>query len=108
MQVLTSLTLLNITHVLHHYYPTGIAKYEVKWVSQAAASQRSGRAGRTGPGHCYRLYSANFYHEYLQPYQPPEITVTPLEELILQVSVRLMLSAVHISSGRVCLILFPY
>lgn len=64
----------------------GIAKYEVKWVSQAAASQRSGRAGRTGPGHCYRLYSANFYHEYLQPYQPPEITVTPLEELILQVS----------------------
>jgi len=62
----------------------GIAKYEVKWVSQAAAMQRQGRAGRTGPGHCYRLYSANFFHQYLQPYQPPEITVTPLEELILQ------------------------
>ena len=64
----------------------GIAKYEVNWVSQAAALQRQGRAGRTGPGHCYRLYSANFFHHYMQPYQPPEITVTPLEELILQVS----------------------
>jgi hypothetical protein len=66
----------------------GIAKYEVKWVSQAAAQQRQGRAGRTGPGHCYRLYSANFFHQYLQAYQPPEITVTPLEELILQVGRR--------------------
>lgn len=66
----------------------GIAKYEVKWVAQAGAEQRKGRAGRTGPGHCYRLYSANFYHHYLQPYQPPEITVTPLEELILQVGLR--------------------
>jgi ATP-dependent RNA helicase DHX37/DHR1 len=64
----------------------GIAKYEVRWVAQAGAEQRKGRAGRTGPGHCYRLYSANFYHQYLQPYQPPEITVTPLEELILQVN----------------------
>ncbi|KAJ1431273.1 hypothetical protein B484DRAFT_395536 [Ochromonadaceae sp. CCMP2298] len=62
----------------------GVARYEVRWVSQAGAEQRQGRAGRTGPGHCYRLYSANFFHQYLKPYQPPEITVTPLEELILQ------------------------
>ena len=71
----------------------GIAKYEVRWVSQAAAEQRQGRAGRTGPGHCYRLYSANFFHQYLQPYQPPEITVTPLEELILQVNVGIFCSS---------------
>ena len=29
---------------------------QVCWISQAAAEQRKGRAGRTGPGHCYRLY----------------------------------------------------
>lgn len=31
-----------------------VARYEVRWVSQASAAQRAGRAGRTGPGHCYR------------------------------------------------------
>lgn len=30
------------------------AKYEVSWISKASAEQRAGRAGRTGPGHCYR------------------------------------------------------
>ena len=32
----------------------GLARFEVRWVSKASAEQRSGRAGRTGPGHCYR------------------------------------------------------
>lgn len=31
-----------------------LARYEVGWVSKAAAEQRAGRAGRMGPGHCYR------------------------------------------------------
>lgn len=31
-----------------------MAKYEVGWISKASAEQRAGRAGRTGPGHCYR------------------------------------------------------
>lgn len=30
------------------------SKYEVAWISKASAEQRAGRAGRTGPGHCYR------------------------------------------------------
>ena len=62
-----------------------IVRYEVQWISQASAQQRQGRAGRTGPGHCYRLYSANFFHQHMLPFQAPEITRTPLEELILQV-----------------------
>ena len=33
---------------------TGIAKYKVGWISKASTQQRAGRAGRTGPGHCYR------------------------------------------------------
>ena len=35
---------------------SGISKFEVQWISKASADQRMGRAGRTGPGHCYRLY----------------------------------------------------
>ena len=34
---------------------TGVSTFRVTWVSQASADQRAGRAGRLGPGHCYRL-----------------------------------------------------
>ena len=33
---------------------TGVSKFEIEWISQAAADQRAGRAGRTGPGRCFR------------------------------------------------------
>ncbi|RYH29864.1 DEAD/DEAH box helicase [archaeon] len=61
-----------------------ISKFEIQWVSKASADQRAGRAGRTGPGHCYRLFSSNFYSEYMSDFQPPEILTTPLEDLVLQ------------------------
>ena len=32
-------------------------------ISQASANQRSGRAGRTGPGNCYRLYTERQYKD---------------------------------------------
>jgi HrpA-like RNA helicase len=72
----------------------GITKYQVNWVSKASANQRQGRAGRTGIGHCYRLYSANFYHTYMKPFLPPEITTTPLEDVILQM-VSLGIKEIH-------------
>ena len=34
-----------------------ISKLKEFWISQASSEQRKGRAGRTGPGICYRLYS---------------------------------------------------
>ncbi|KDD72186.1 hypothetical protein H632_c3728p0, partial [Helicosporidium sp. ATCC 50920] len=34
----------------------GVARFDVGWISAASAEQRAGRAGRTGPGHCYRLF----------------------------------------------------
>lgn len=34
---------------------TGLTSHVVNWTSKASANQRAGRAGRTGPGHCYRL-----------------------------------------------------
>lgn len=53
------------------------------WISKASAEQRKGRAGRTGPGVCYRLYSETDYNE-LQPFSTPEIQRVPLDSLLLQ------------------------
>lgn len=39
----------------------GMDALQITPISQANANQRAGRAGRTGPGHCYRLYSANIF-----------------------------------------------
>lgn len=44
----------------------GIDDLQIYPVSQANANQRKGRAGRTGPGTCYRLYTEPAYkHEML-------------------------------------------
>ncbi len=51
--------------------------------SQAAANQRSGRAGRTGPGTCYRLFTETaFKHEMLAT-SVPEIQRTNLANVVL-------------------------
>ncbi|KAI4382005.1 hypothetical protein MLD38_008020 [Melastoma candidum] len=42
-------------------------------ISQASAKQRAGRAGRTGPGKCYRLYTERAYHNEMSPTTIPEI-----------------------------------
>ncbi|KAI8998955.1 P-loop containing nucleoside triphosphate hydrolase protein, partial [Trametes punicea] len=52
-------------------------------VSQGSATQRAGRAGRTAPGICYRLYTEETF-EKLQLSTPPEITRTDLTTPILQ------------------------
>ena len=54
------------------------------WISKASAEQRKGRAGRTGPGVCFRLYAESDYDE-LQAYMTPEILRVPLNSLILQI-----------------------
>ena len=53
------------------------------WISRASAEQRKGRAGRTGPGVCFRLYSESDY-DALQAYSTPEIQRVPLHSLVLQ------------------------
>ncbi|KAG8376155.1 hypothetical protein BUALT_Bualt09G0033800 [Buddleja alternifolia] len=42
-------------------------------ISQASAKQRAGRAGRTGPGKCYRLYTESAFHNEMSPTSIPEI-----------------------------------
>lgn len=63
---------------------TGVQSFEVGWISKASASQRSGRAGRTGPGHCYRLYSSAVYERDFEEFAEPEILRMPIEGVVLQ------------------------
>ncbi|TYZ68337.1 hypothetical protein PybrP1_000722 [[Pythium] brassicae (nom. inval.)] len=52
--------------------------------SQASARQRAGRAGRTGPGKCYRLYTENAYKNEMLPTTVPEIQRANLGSIVLQ------------------------
>jgi len=51
---------------------TGMSRLETQRVSRASADQRQGRAGRLGPGVCYRAWSEGS-HRTLAAYSPPEI-----------------------------------
>ncbi|KAK2986250.1 hypothetical protein RJ640_027345 [Escallonia rubra] len=61
----------------------GMDALQVFPVSRAAADQRSGRAGRTGPGTCYRLYTQSAYRNELLPSPVPEIQRTNLCQVVL-------------------------
>ncbi|KAF2462289.1 P-loop containing nucleoside triphosphate hydrolase protein [Lineolata rhizophorae] len=63
---------------------TRVQSFEVSWISKASASQRAGRAGRTGPGHCYKLYSSAVYERDFESFTVPEILRAPLEGVVLQ------------------------
>ncbi|GAB9472104.1 Atp-dependent RNA helicase [Globisporangium polare] len=63
---------------------SGISSFDIQWISKASADQRAGRAGRTGPGHCYRLYSSAVYDTEFAKFSAPEILCQPIEDLVLQ------------------------
>ena len=52
-------------------------------ISQAQAKQRAGRAGRTGPGKCYRLYTERAYRDEMLSTNVPEIQRTNLASTVL-------------------------
>lgn len=52
-------------------------------ISQAAATQRCGRAGRTRPGKCYRLYTESAFKNQLLKQTKPEIQRSDLSAVIL-------------------------
>ncbi|EER43979.1 RNA helicase [Histoplasma capsulatum H143] len=88
----TSLTIPGIRYVFdcgrskekQYDVSTGVQSFQIGWISKASASQRAGRAGRTGPGHCYRLYSSAVFEGEFEEYAEPEILRTPIEGVVLQ------------------------
>ncbi|KAJ9295867.1 hypothetical protein DTO217A2_8961 [Paecilomyces variotii] len=69
---------------LRAYNPTtGIETLTAVPISKASATQRAGRAGRTKPGKCFRLYTEQTY-ENLAEATVPEIQRSNLAPVILQ------------------------
>nr|DBA23579.1 TPA: hypothetical protein GDO54_014478 [Pyxicephalus adspersus] len=54
------------------------------FISKASALQRQGRAGRVREGYCFRLYTKEKFHSFME-YSVPEILRVPLEELCLHI-----------------------
>ncbi|CAA7388058.1 unnamed protein product [Spirodela intermedia] len=87
----TSLTVDGILYVIDSGYGKmkvynprmGMDALQVFPVSRAAADQRAGRAGRTGPGTCYRLYTESAYLNEMLPNPVPEIQRTNLGNVVL-------------------------
>jgi ATP-dependent RNA helicase DHX8/PRP22 len=61
----------------------GMDSLQVTPISQASALQRAGRAGRTGPGKCYRLYTESAYRNEMLPASVPELQRTNLGNTVL-------------------------
>ncbi len=60
----------------------GINTLLIEPISQASADQRAGRAGRTAPGHCLRLWTAQ-EHRGRKPHEVSEIRRIDLAEVLL-------------------------
>ncbi|KAJ1675280.1 DEAH-box ATP-dependent RNA helicase prp22, partial [Spiromyces aspiralis] len=71
------------TKQMMHDSKTGMDQLVVTPISQAQARQRAGRAGRTGPGKCYRLYTEAAYRNEMLPNPVPEIQRTNLSSTVL-------------------------
>jgi len=89
----TSLTIEGITTVVDAGYSrvprfdprSGLTRLETIRVTKDAADQRAGRAGRLGPGVCYRLWPENTHH-MLQAVRQPEILEADLAPLMLELA----------------------
>ncbi|KAI8011178.1 putative pre-mRNA-splicing factor ATP-dependent RNA helicase DEAH4 [Camellia lanceoleosa] len=87
----TSLTVDGVVYVIdsgyvkqRQYNPsTGMYSLDVVQISRVQADQRAGRAGRTLPGKCYRLYPSMVYHEELLDATVPEIQRSSLAGTVL-------------------------
>jgi len=86
----TSLTIEGISVVVDSGYTrtmvfdpgSGLSRLKTLRISRDAADQRAGRAGRLGPGSCYRLWSAAT-EQRLAPYRTPEMVEADLTSLLL-------------------------
>lgn len=87
----TSLTVDGVVYVIdsgyvkqRQYNPsTGMYSLDVVQISKVQANQRAGRAGRTRPGKCYRLYPSILYHDDFLDVTVPEIQRSSLAGSVL-------------------------
>ncbi|VAI13723.1 unnamed protein product [Triticum turgidum subsp. durum] len=88
----TSLTIKEVKYVVDpglakesRFVPSsGLNVLKVNWISQSSANQRAGRAGRTGAGKCYRLYSESHFR-MMEVHQEPEIRKVHLGTAVLRI-----------------------
>ncbi|KAH6676374.1 P-loop containing nucleoside triphosphate hydrolase protein [Halenospora varia] len=86
----TSITIDHIYYVIdpgfvkqNAYDPKlGMDSLVVTPISQAQAKQRAGRAGRTGPGKCFRLYTEAAFQSEMLPTSIPEIQPMGINDLL--------------------------
>jgi ATP-dependent helicase HrpB len=89
----TSLTIEGITTVVDSGWERrprfdaarGMTRLDTVRISRASADQRAGRAGRLGPGHCFRLWSEGT-HGTLLPFTPAEIGQADLAPLAFEIA----------------------
>ncbi|EFA81788.1 hypothetical protein PPL_05783 [Heterostelium album PN500] len=87
----TSLTVEGIKYVIDTGYAklkvynprVGMDALQVTPISKANANQRSGRAGRTGPGRAYRMYTEHSFKNDMLDNNIPEIQRTNLGNVVL-------------------------
>jgi ATP-dependent helicase HrpB len=65
---------------------SGMTRLETVRISRSSADQRAGRAGRTAPGKCYRLWAEHEQYHLLE-HASPEILQADLAPLVLELAV---------------------
>lgn len=89
----TSITIEGVSTVIDsgwrrapRFHPdSGLTRLALQRISKASAAQRTGRAGRVGPGRCYRLWNQATEHS-LRPFDPPEILEADLAQFVLELA----------------------
>lgn len=72
-----------LARVASYSHWSGLPALRTRPVSRASAIQRAGRAGRTAPGHCIRLYTRESY-ETRAPFESPEISRADLAQTVIE------------------------
>jgi ATP-dependent helicase HrpB len=72
-----------LARIASYSYWSGLPSLTTRAVSKASALQRAGRAGRTAPGRCIRLYAKGDY-DGRAPYEVPEVLRADLSQTVLE------------------------
>lgn len=97
----TAITIPGVAHVIDsglckvRHHRNGVDRLCLEQISRSSAQQRAGRAGRTGPGTCYRLYSAEEFDQ-MPSHSVPELQRSDLSTVALLLA-SIGLNALHVA-----------